>query len=200
MTELDRALSDIAEVRERLAMAQRFKGYSGIAAMLSGALAVGAGLLQRAIVPSPAGAHEEHLYFAIWFVCAATAALVNYGAILNWFWSDESVRDRWQTRTVGLAILPALVLGAGLSFALLARGEIALLPGVWYGCYGVGLFASRTMLPRGVVAIAAAFVAAGVSLLFTPSSIALAWWTLPIGFGIAQCLIGVLIRRATASA
>jgi len=198
MTELDRALSDIAEVRERLAMVQRFKGYSGVAAMLSGGLAVIAGVLQRGIVPSPAGTHEEHLYFAIWFACAAIAALVNYGAILNWFWSDASARDRWQTRTVGLAILPALLLGAGFSFALLARGEIALLPGVWYGCYGVGLFASRTMLPRGVLPIAAVFMAVGVMLLFAPANVALAWWMLPVGFGIGQCVIGFFIRRDSA--
>jgi len=195
MTELDRALSDIAEVRERLAMVQRFKGYSGIAAMISGALAVLAGLVQRAIVPVPSGAHEEHLYFAVWFVCAAVGALVNYGAILNWFWSDASVRDRWQTKTVGLAIAPALLLGAGFSFALLARGEIALLPGIWYGCYGVGLFASRTMLPRDVLPIAAAFMMLGVALLFASRDVALAWWVLPAGFGIGQCVIGALIRR-----
>lgn len=195
MTELERALSDLAEVRERLAMAQRFKGYSGIAAMISGALAVIAGIVQRVLVPVPSGLHDERVYFAIWFACAAIAALVNYGAILEWFWSDASVRDRWQTKTVGLAILPALLLGAGLSFALLVHGEIVLLPGVWYGCYGVGLLASRTMLPRRVLPIAAAFVVAGVALLFTHSAIALAWWTLPLGFGIGQCVIGAFIRR-----
>jgi hypothetical protein len=195
MTELERALSDIAEVRERLAMTQRFKGYSGVAAMLSGGLAVLAGLVQHAVVPFPSGVGDRHLYFAIWFSFAAVAALVNYGAILNWFWSDASVRDRWQTRTVGLAILPALLLGAGLSFGLFAHGQIALLPGVWYGCYGVGLLASRTMLPDGVLPIAAAFVAVGVALLFAPASIALAWWMLPLGFGIGQCFIGTLIRR-----
>ncbi|MHB8432116.1 MAG: hypothetical protein ACYC8W_03180 [Candidatus Tyrphobacter sp.] len=197
MTELDRALSDIAEVRERLAMAQRFKGYSGIAAMISGGLAVLAGIAQRGLAPAPQGPYQEHVYFAIWFACAALAALVNYGAILNWFWSDASARDRWQTRTVGLSILPALLLGAGFSFALLARGEIVLLPGVWYGCYGVGLFASRTMLPRGVVPICAAFLAIGVALLFVPSHIALAWWVLPAGFGIGQAAIGIFVRRDT---
>ncbi len=195
MTELDRALSDIAEVRERLAMAQRFKGYSGVAAMISGALAVLAGFVQRALIAVPSSVAEKHLYFAIWFSCAAIAALVNYGAILNWFRSDASLRDRWQTRTVGLAILPALLLGAGFSFGLLAHGEIALLPGVWYGCYGVGLFASRTMLPNGALPISAAFLALGIALLFIPASIALSWWMLPLGFGVGQCVIGMLIRR-----
>ncbi len=195
LTELERALSDLAEVRERLAMAQRFKGYSGVAAILSGCFAIAAGVVQKTIVPAPQGVHEQHLYFAIWFLCAALAAMVNYGAILNWFWSDASARDRWQTRTVGLAILPALLLGAGFSFALLARGEIGVLPGVWYGCYGVGLFASRTMLPRGVLSIAAAFLAIGIALFFAPASVALAWWVLPVGFGIGQIAIGALIRR-----
>jgi hypothetical protein len=91
------------------------------------------------------------------------------------------------------------LLGAGFSFALLARGEIALLPGVWYGCYGVGLFASRTMLPRGVLPIAAAFMAIGVMLLFAPANVALAWWMLPVGFGIGQCVIGFFIRRDSAA-
>jgi hypothetical protein len=195
VTELERAMSDIAEVRERLAMAQRFKGYSGVAAAVSGAFAIVAGIAQKRIVPVPHGTHEEHLYFAIWFACAVCAALINYGAILNWFWSDASARDRWQTRTVGLAILPALLLGAGLSFALLARGEIGVLPGVWYGCYGVGLFASRTMLPPNVLPISTAFLAAGVILLFVPHDFALAWWILPIGFGIGQIVIGAFVRK-----
>ncbi len=195
MTELERALSDIAEVRERLAMAQRFKGYSGFAAMVSGGFAIVTGVVQWRIVPVPAGVHEQHLYFALWFLCAALAAMVNYGAIANWFWSDVSARDRWQTRTVGLVILPALMLGAGLSFALLSRGQIGLLPGIWYGCYGVGLFASRTMLPGGVLPIAAAFLGIGVGLLFAPSALTLAWWVLPAGFGIGQLAIGYFIRR-----
>lgn len=199
MSEFDRALSDIAEVRERLAMAQRFKGYSGVAATLSGLIAVATGLVQRVVVPSPSGTHEEHLYFAVWFSCAAVAAIVNYGAILHWFWSDDSARDRWQTRTIGLAIFPALLLGAGLSFALLARGEIAALPGVWYGCYGVGLLASRTMLPRGVAIFAVFFLLAGIALLFAPSAVALSWWILPAGFGAGQIAIATLIRHEAAA-
>ncbi len=197
MTELERALSDIAEVRERLAMAQRFKGYSGFAAMISGGFAIVTGLVQSRVVPAPSSVHEQHLYFALWFLCAALAAMVNYGAIVNWFWSDASARDRWQTRTVGLAIAPALFLGAGLSFVLLARGETALLPGIWYGCYGVGLFASRTMLPSGVLPIAATFLSIGVLLLFASPALALAWWVLPAGFGIGQLAIGYFIRRDT---
>ncbi len=124
-----------------------------------------------------------------------TSILVNYGAIAHWYVNDATARDRWQTATVGLAILPALILGAILSFALLRAQAFAFLPGVWYGCYGVGLCASRTMLPRTVTFIAGGFLLAAVALLLSPSAIALAWWVLPLGFGAGQLAIGAVIMR-----
>ncbi|HTX55490.1 MAG TPA: hypothetical protein VMD47_00165 [Candidatus Acidoferrales bacterium] len=195
MKELERALLDIAEVRERLAMTQRFRGYSGVAAMASGCFALAAGVLQALLVPFPQGGYDSRVYASIWLVCGAAAFIVNYGSIAHWLASDASVRDRWQTRTVGLAILPAIALGAAITLALLNRGEYVYLPGVWYGCYGVGLFASRTMLPRGVLPISAFFLLAGMALLFAPSTIALGWWVLPIGFGLGQIAIGALVAR-----
>lgn len=192
---MERALADIAEVRERLAMTQRFKGYSGIAAVASGVFALAAGVVQWLLVPYPQAARDGHLYFAIWFICCTASAAMNYGAIAHWFVNDASARDRWQTRTVGFAILPALVFGAVLSLAFLHNELFGYLPGVWYGCYGVGLFASRTMVPRGVIPIAALFTILGMGLLFAPPSIALAWWILPVGFGFGQIAIGVFVAR-----
>lgn len=195
VTELERALLDLAEVRDRLAMAQRFKGYSAVAAAASGMFAIVAGIAQALVVPAPHTAHQDRLYFAIWMACCAAAVLVNYGAIAHWAVSDESVRDRWQTRTVGLSILPSILFGAALSFALLAVDAIAFLPGIWFAAYGVGLFASRTMIPRGVVPIAALFLIAGGALLFAPPSLALAWWVPAIGFGAGQTAIGYFVFR-----
>ena len=195
MTDLERALADIAEVRERLGHMQRFRGYSAVAAALSGAFALAAGAVQAVLVPHVQNQHQGHLYFALWFVCCAASVIVNYGAIAHWYVNDATARDRWQTTTVGLSMLPALVLGAALSFALLRVDWYALLPGIWYGCYGVGLFASRTMVPRAAVPIAAAFMIAGMALLFVPAAVALAWWVLPAGFGTGQLAIGYVIMR-----
>jgi hypothetical protein len=195
MMDLERAMLDIAEVRDRLAMTQRFRGISGIAAIASGCFAIAAGVLQALLVAVPSSGYETRVYASIWLVCGTAALIVNYASIAHWFVSDESVRDRWQTRTVGLAILPAITLGAALTLALVLRGAFSYLPGVWYGCYGVGLFASRTMLPRDVLPISAFFLLAGIALLFAPASLALAWWVLPIGFGIGQIALGVLVSR-----
>lgn len=198
MTDLERALADIAEVRERLGHLQRFKGYSGVAAAISGLAAIGAGFLQLLVVPAVHTPHQGHLYFALWFACCASAMLINYGAIAHWYVNDATARDRWHTATVGLSILPALILGAVLSVAFLRGNLYGFLPGIWYGCYGVGLFASRTMVPRVVVPIAAAFLIAGMGLLFVPPAIALSWWVLPVGFGLGQCAIGASIMRERA--
>lgn len=195
VTELERALLDIAEVRDRLAITQRFKGYSAGAAALSGLFAAVAGIVQARLVPFPGNGHEDRVYVAIWITCCAAAVLVNYGAIAHWTVSDASARDRWQTRTVGVSILPALVLGGALSFALLAVKQVSLLPGIWFGCYGVGLFASRTMVPRGVVPVAALFLFAGIALVFAPARFALSWWVLPVGFGLGQIAIGYFVYR-----
>ena len=195
MTELERALADIAEVRERLAVAQRFRGYSALAAAISGLFAVVAGAVQALLIGTPANALDGRVYFAIWFVCCAASVAVNYGAIAQWFVNDASARERWQTRTVGLSILPAVILGAALSFGVLRVQEFSLLPGVWFGCYGVGLFASRLTVPRAVLPIAGAFVAIGAALLFAPPSLSLQWWIPAVGFGIAQLMIAVLVAR-----
>jgi len=195
VTELERALADIAEVRERLAAAQRFRGYSALAAAISGLFALVAGAVQALLIGTPANAHDGRVYFAIWFVCCAASIAVNYGAIAQWFVNDASARERWQTRTVGLSILPAVILGAALSFASLRIQEFGLLPGIWFGCYGVGLFASRLTIPRAVLPIAGAFVAIGAALLFAPPPLSLQSWIPAVGFGLAQLMIAILVAR-----
>ena len=51
------------------------------------------------------------------------------------------------------------------------------------------------MLPSGVVPIAIAFAGTGATLLFAPATNALAWWVMPLTFGLGQTAIGVLIQR-----
>ena len=80
-----------------------------------------------------------------------------------------------------------------LTAALLNRHLDGLLPGVWCVCYAIGLIASRAMVPRGVLAVAALFGATGSALLFAQDVSALRWWVMPATFGIGQLLIGALI-------
>lgn len=194
--EVERALADLEEVRDRLASVQRYRGYSGPAAAVSGVVAVVAGFVQLAVVPWPHGGSEIERYLSIWLSCLALALAINYGAGYLWYVRNAGRQERRQSRMAGFTILPAVVLGAVLSLALVLHGAPGLLPGVWYACYGIGLFAARTMLPHGASFASAAFGLAGAALLLSPDLVLpLSWWVMPLGFGLGQMWIGWLITK-----
>jgi hypothetical protein len=193
--EVRRALADLAEVRDRLASVQRFDGYSGTAAIASGAVALAAGAVQVLLAPHPRIAAEHTAYLGIWLGCLSVALVFNYGAILLWRTRNRGLQARAQIRTVGMSILPAIAAGGVITLALVARGLVELLPGMWCATYALGLFASRATVPRSVVYVAMAFGAAATILLLVPAVDPLAWWVMPVVFGGGQIVIGVSVRR-----
>jgi hypothetical protein len=193
--EVTRALADLEEVRSRLVAVQRFRGWSGTAAIASGGAALLTGLAQVFILPYPASALDTSRYVTMWIACLVFALVTNYGAIVIWLVRHWSVRSRTELRTVGMTIAPAILAGGAFTFAFLNRGLEGFLPGTWCICYALGLVASRAMVPRGVLAVAAVFAAAGAALLFAQDLNALRWWVMPATFGVGQLAIGVLVLR-----
>ncbi len=191
--EVRQAFADLAEVRGRLATLQRFDGYSGGAAIASGLVAVTAGFVQAALVPQPRSGEERHAYLWIWLVCLGCALAVNYGAIIAWRTRNRNAQAAVQFRTVGMSIVPAIAAGGVITLALLQRGLDELLPGMWCATYALGLFASRAMVPHAVVTIAVAFGAAATALLLIPALHPLAWWIMPLAFGVGQVAIGAIV-------
>jgi hypothetical protein len=179
-----------------LASCQQFRGYSGPAAAFSGIGAIAAGVVQLILAPNPVTTPQIQAYLFIWCVCLGIALVANYGALAIWYARTAGMQARSQTRTAGLSILPAIVLGAILSAALYLHGMYWMLPGVWYACYAVGLFASRAMVPRPVAAAGVFFAFAGAALLLTPdSTLPMSWWVMPLGFGVVQTYIGWVLAR-----
>jgi hypothetical protein len=196
MMEVQRALDDLAEVRARLAATQRFRGLSGWAAIGSGGVAVACGAAQFALDPFPKTALDGAHFVALWAVCLALALALNYGAIGVWYARHWSSRSRIELRTVGLAIVPAIVVGGILTAALVIRGDYDVLPATWMLAYAVGLFASRALVPPAVVYVAVFFAALGAAFGLFPSAVSLAWWVMPLGFGIGQTAIGAIVLRS----
>jgi uncharacterized membrane protein len=190
--EVRQAIADIAEVRERLAIVQRFGGYSGGAAIASGVVAIVAGIVQAIVAPQPRG-DAQRLYLDIWLWCLGAALAINYGAILIWRDHNRGSQAKVQVRTVGMSILPAIAAGGVISAALVRHGLYTLLPGMWCATYALGLFASRALVPQPVVGIAVAFGAVATLLLFAPGNLALAWWVMPAAFGLGQIAIGTIV-------
>ncbi|MGA8795513.1 MAG: hypothetical protein WB526_00420 [Candidatus Cybelea sp.] len=198
--ELQRALSDLAEVRDRLAALQRFEGYSGLAAAGSGIAALIAAFLQLRIAPMPVTSEELHAYLTIWLSCLAVALALNYGAVAVWLLEHRAPGARSRFRTAALSIAPSIVLGGALTFALVGHSAFALLPGTWFAFYAIGLFASRGAIPASTFAVTIGFALLAMVFLVTPfDAVALAWWVMPIGFGAGQLAIGYLIWLDRAS-
>jgi hypothetical protein len=191
--EVSRALADLEEVRSRLVAIQRFRGWSGGAAIVSGSAALAVGLYQFFALPYPSSDVDAARYVRVWIACLIFALVINYGAIIFWLARNWTLRARTESRTVGMTIAPAIAAGGVLTAALLNRHLAGLLPGVWCVCYAMGLIASRAMVPRGVLAVAGLFGAAGTALLFAQDISALRWWVMPATFGIGQLLIGALV-------
>jgi hypothetical protein len=191
--EVRRALADLAEVRGRMATVQRFDGYSGNAAIASGGVALVAGAVQWYLSPFPATLRDDVRYLAIWLTCLGFALAINYGAILVWRTRNHNAFADIQMRNVGMSIFPAVAAGGVITGALVARELYDLLPGMWCAIYALGLFASRSQVPREVVGVAIAFGAAACVLLFLHGA-ALAWWIMPLAFGGGQITIGSLVR------
>ena len=194
--EIERALSDLEEVRERLRRVQRFEGYSAAAAIASGFGAVLAGYVQWQVAPLPRMPGALHQYVTIWMTCLAVALLLNYGAVVIWIWRNRGPGARSRFRSAARSIAPSVVLGGLLTLALIDRSAYSMLPGTWFALYSLGLFASRGAIPESTFPITLGFVALAALFLVTPlQNVALAWWVMPFGFGIGQIGIGWLIWR-----
>ncbi|MBV8222338.1 MAG: hypothetical protein JO293_03180 [Candidatus Eremiobacteraeota bacterium] len=198
--EVERALADLTEVRDRLASVQRFRGYSSRVAAISAGIALIGGFVQAELVPHPSSPADVRIYVAIWLSCLVAALAVYYGNLLGWYLRNNGRQARYQSKTVSLSLLPSLALGAVLTLAVYLQGVPAMLPGVWYACYGFALFASRNHLPRGVMSVAAMFSLIGAGLLLLPNQWpALSWWVMPAGFAVGQFWIGWLIAAEGAT-
>jgi hypothetical protein len=196
LVEIERALSDLAEVRDRLIRAQRFDGYSAAAAAASGVGALVAGYVQFETVALPNDSAQLKSYVLIWMACLALALALNYGAVAIWVWKHRGPAAASGFRSAARSIAPSVVLGGLLTIALIDRTDYALLPGTWFALYSIGLFASRDVIPHSTFAITLGFAALAALFLVSPlRAVALAWWVMPIGFGIGQIGVGYLIWR-----
>jgi len=198
--EIQRAISDLEEVRDRLVGVQRFEGYSAPAAIGSGVGALLAGFVQWRIAPLPRSAEELNHYVLIWMTCLIAALALNYGAVAVWAVKNRAPGAASRFRSAARSIAPSIVLGGLLTVALVDRSAYALLPGTWFAFYAVGLFASRTAIPESTLAVTLGFAALAALCLVSPmQAFALAWWVMPLGFGLGQIAIGWLILRERAA-
>jgi len=185
--ELREALSQIAEIRERLAESEIFRGYRSLPIAFSGVLAIIAALIQPFVVSDPR--QEIQAYCILWFSVAGLSVAV---AVVTMFLRDH-FGGASQTREVTMLAMsllaPALVAGS-LITAIIVRNvpeSGAMLPGLWQIILSLGLFASCRLLPPSSFAVAFFYLASGIIVLWlSPTEWALSPWVMGLPFAIGQ--------------
>jgi hypothetical protein len=105
----------------------------------------------------------------------------------------------WSRESRRLAIeqfAPSVVAG-GLVTIVLARTAqecLWMLPGLWSILFGLGIFASRRLLPKATTFVAAFYLAAGLACLeWARGPLALSPWAMGLPFGIGQFLAAAVL-------
>ncbi len=196
MSDLNRALSDIGDIRRRLAAGTLFRGFGPLVLGVTGGLALMTAAAQ-AIWPELAG--EPVSYFAAWTAtAAAAAALVGVEMVARTRRHHGGLADAMLFNAVE-HFLPVGAAGAIVAAILLflAPDVSWLLPGLWQMLVALGLFASTRFLPRQVALGGAWYFVAGAAvLMLTSQTRALSPWAMGVPFGVGQFLLAAIFHVA----
>lgn len=161
--QLREALSQIAEIRQQMARTQLFRGYRAATTAFSALMAVVAALLQRFWVGEATFAQTcDSLW--VWLAAAGVSlAVVGTEMVVRYRGSEQSLQ-REMTLLAVEQFAPCLAAGALLTYAIVewAGNSVSLLPAIWCSLFGLGVFASRRVLPRGTFAVGAWYLLAGM--------------------------------------
>ena len=190
MTEINRALADIATIRNQIAGARLFRGFGPVVIALTGILALIAAMWQN-----QQGAQAVAEYFGLWLgVAALSLALIGAemwalskrhhgGLALAFVWSMVET------------FLPAGLAGASIAAILyrFAPDAVWLLPGLWQVLLALGLFSAGARLPASLRIAAAWYFLAGLGALIFASDAGLSPWLMGLPFGLGQMLVALCL-------
>ncbi len=194
--ELREALTQITEIRSRLAGAELYRGYRALPVAFSGLVALGAGVVQAVWLEDPAT--EVGGYLALW-VIAAGVSLVALGvemAIRHWREASP-----WFPAVTAAALnlfFPPLVCGALVTLVIVrsAPGSVGLLPGLWQVFFSLGIFASLRVLPRPTRFVALFYLGSGCVVLGLAPRVAFAPAAMAVPFCVGQFLAAAILYLA----
>ena len=131
-----------------------------------------------------------------WTAIAGAAALVSSSEIIyNYVVHEDSSRRRRTRRVIG-QFLPSAIAAAAITICFCRIGAelVALLPGVWAICFGIGTFASRPYLPRATGWVALFYFSAGATLLWIAREAgSISPWSVGGLFGTGQLLAALVL-------
>lgn len=195
MTDYDKALAEISDIRSAMAASAIFRGFGPEVVALTGVLAGGVWGLQsfwpQTFAPTAS------VYFASWIITAAVCALL--------IGIEMIARTRRLHGDAGHAMLiqaienfvPAAVTGALLGAALYhyAPTSLWLLPGLWQILIALGVFAAVRTLPPSVNIVGAWYLVAGLTIIVLSAETKnLMPWMMGLPFMIGQLIAAAVLK------
>jgi hypothetical protein len=193
--DLQQALTQIGEIRQRVAGSQVFRGYRSATVAFSGLVAAVTALAQNRLVPRPG--ENPVAYVRLWFVAAGVGAAVAAGNLLVRYIRCRSPLQRDLTVIAVGHLAPSLLAGLLVTLALMrfAPASASLLPGLWAIFLGLGIFASRHVLSGAMALAGGYYLIAGLcALALGQGSGAFSPWAMGLIFAPGQWLTAALLH------
>lgn len=201
MTELDKALADIGDIRSRMAVGTTFQGFGPAVIASTGLLALILGTLQQQL--PGIFANNNKTYLLVWIALACLCALlIGTEMVARSRRIHGGLADAMLANAVE-QFLPAAVGGIMLTVVVFRFQPdlLWLLPGLWQLLLSVGLFASARNLVRGVKLVAGwYFVSAFVVLVMSMDATILSPWLMTVPFLVGQIFMAIVLALSGASA
>jgi hypothetical protein len=190
--ELKEALHRVSTIHRHIVRAQIFHGYRAIPTFLSGSMAFVACAVQGIWLSDDVTA-----CLILWVCAAAVSVGIVALEMMIRYRRAESTLERDMIIGAAEQFVPTLAAGALLTFVLWMFDDrlLYLLPGLWAVMLSLAIFASRRMLPRGVMIVGAHYLWTGLLCLalhdqrdtFFPA------WTMAVTFGAGQFLAAAVL-------
>lgn len=196
-SDLDRALADIASMRNQMARGVLFQGFGPVALAATGALAALAAIAQATWLPNPSANITG--YLALWAaVAVAASGVIGLEAIRRSKQAHGGLADEMLYEAAE-QFLPAGVAGVLLTLVIQHHTPQALwmLPGLWQIILSLGVFAACRSLPRALTLVAVWYLTTGLACIsLSAGADALSPWLMGAPFLIGQCLAALLLHMS----
>jgi hypothetical protein len=192
MSELNKALADILEIRTRIAAGTAFHGFGPIAMSVTALIGAATAGISCFLVPDA----NPPLFTGIWIAAGLLCAIV---VRIEMQGRSQRHHSSLATAMINQAIeqfLPAATASIFLPLFILqfSPSSTWMLPGLWQVLVSLGIFASLRSLPRGMMLAGGWYFLSGfVCLLIASKTQTLSPWLMGVPFFAGQMLIAAVL-------
>ncbi len=187
-------MSQISEIHSHVVKREEFHGYRTTTIGLTAGIAVLAAAVHQAFF-SQSTDFGGFVWF--WVAVAGFAGSICAADLALRYRVETNRSERRKTLHVVGQFVPAVVVGAVVTQVLMTFDQPVpqLLPGLWAMFYSLGIFASRSSLPRAVGWVAAFYLLAGLQMLSVADhAVVPSPWGMGITFAVGQSALALVLH------